>query len=342
MKSERFKEIVEKTEKHDKAIKTLKDLGVFCPFNLSVLTFHGRVNTDGKIFEVQENFENSGYTNGHYNLNAVPGLHTTSFEIVKKYAKTRTYDWNKKLESVKEEEGETFSQKRGKVEVQRIVPKKDGLIVFDILRVSDPEDIFFGIENGYLKLSKKEVEEFLKGCLNEQEREEFKQAMKNLVSCYDFKEMVPELFKNSFSKKALKDFEKICDRNKLTDGKGFVFDLDLEDYLKDFENEEDKENLSKIASNLNTEKLIEDGKLGLLMSKKQSNIDFVEDLTIGFEFLDEFLKRENIVGVHQKIWHSKVIDENNFDEYFFFDTSNLNTEEVWTENTNKNEENFLR
>ena len=66
----------------------------------------------------------------------------------------------------------------------------------------------------------------------------------------------------------------------------------------------------------------------MLLSKLQSGFDFDDICTYNLDFFNDYLQALNIVGVHQKIWHSDIINQNAFDDYFFFDTSKINTEQV--------------
>ena len=61
------------------AIKSLVDLGV-CKYMKDMDLYHGRANTDGKVFEVY-NFDNAGNNTGNENVSKLSGLYVSEFDF---------------------------------------------------------------------------------------------------------------------------------------------------------------------------------------------------------------------------------------------------------------------
>jgi len=305
-----LQKVFDKTIEKEKAILFLKEKGVLIDFNQNLHLFHGRVSSGDKKFFVDPNFDNSGQTLGHYNNNGISGLHASGFDIAEKYAEKRF------------SECEDFKDK--KIEVHQIVPTEDNLLILDLQKLFDIEELEPHLKS--YNISNVEIEEIKKNILSQQDKQKIREAIKTIASSSGATNIMPKLFSSKDSVVILRDLKNICEKNK--DGKPYVLDADLEKYAKQKAKDDAKleEQIYDIAGALNVYKMLtEEGDIKTLMSKFQSDFDFTENSTLNLDFFREFLRNENIVGVKQKLWLSDVIGQTNFDDYFFFDTQRINS-----------------
>ncbi|MBR1925403.1 MAG: hypothetical protein IJ837_00935 [Clostridia bacterium] len=301
----------DKTTEKEKAILFLKGKGVLIDFNQNLHLFHGRVSSGDKNFFVDPNFDNSGQTLGHYNSNGISGLHASAFDIAEKYAEKRFSEY------------EDFKDK--KIEVHQIVPKEDNLLILNLQKLFDIEEL-----EPYLKsynISNEEIEEIKKNVLPLQDKQKVQKAIKTIAFSSGVTNIMPKLFSSKDSVVILRDLKNICEKNK-ENGLPYVLDADLEKYAQKKAEDDEKleEQIYDIAGALNVYKMLtEEGDIKTLMSKFQSDFNFTENSTLNLDFFREFLRNENIIGVKQKLWRSDVIGKTNFDDYFFFDTQRINS-----------------
>lgn len=328
---EKIKSIVEKTQMRNEALSILKDVGVFIPFDSRVHAYHGRANTTGQTFIVKGDFDNSGNKTGFHNVNSTPGLHTSTFEIAKKYALIRTKQYNA-IEGNAPERWQALIGKgftKGTPEVHRIVASHPDLYIFDLCKTYDMDDLSFLLKELDTQIPQEEINEFYEYQLTDSQRKQMEHATKLLAKTVSIQELMPELFEDEkAANKVLFDLQQICERNK--DLK-LVTDDDLEDYVsKAAGNNPKTEGLIRaMAGSVNVyQYLAEYGDLPFVIRKYQSQFDFTNDCTLNLTCAKNFLENQNIVGAHQKIWTSSVINKNGFNEYFFFDTSKIKAEDV--------------
>jgi len=305
-------EVFDKAIEKEKAILFLKEKGVLIDFDSKLHLFHGRINTSNERFFVDPNFDNSGQTLGHHNNNNIPGLHASGFDIAMKYAEKRFI------------EGEDNKDK--KIEVHQIVPTADDLTILNLQKLFDIEEIEQDLSSS-CHLSSEEIEAIKKDVLSEQDKQKVCDAIKTISSSESITSIMPKLFSTKESVVILRDLKNICKNNK--DNKPYVLDSDLEKYVqrKAKGDAELEEQIYDITGALNVYQILtEQGDIKMLMSKFQSDLSFTEDATLNLDFFREFLRNENIVGVKQKLWLSDVIGQTNFDDYFLFDTSRINSE----------------
>lgn len=326
-------DIVKKAETIENSLNVLKKYGVLVPFDSRVHAFHGRVNDTGKRFYVKPDFDNSRNKTGNNNLNAVPGLYASSFEIAKRYADIRSlvnFDVNSK-DNANNDKLKNAGMIKGTPEVHRIVAFYPDLFIFDVMKSNDnlESSIKFFIKNNtdFFREEESNDRYFLK----ENEKIETKNAIKNLARCTSVTEIMPELFADEKqSAKNLMYLTEICEKNYKKTGKPFVFDSDLEKIIKkeNLKNEKE-ENLMQLASSVNSYQiLLKTGDLSDLLISVQNGVDIRDNADINLQFVLNFAKHYNIVGVHQLILTSKIIDKSFFSTYFFFDTSKMNTEDI--------------
>ncbi len=309
----KIQHLVEQAIKKEEAILRLKSLGVLVDFDEKLNLFHGRVNSDGENFFVDPSFDNAGQTLGHYNNNAIPGLHASDYEIARLYAENRYA------------ENATTGNVLGKVEVHKIEPTTNGLMILNVQKLFDVDELEMELKD-YIKISKTESDELKKIELSNEEKEEVKQAVKVIAEQTGPQKLLPKLFGNKESVNILKDMQNICEKNK-KDGKPYVLDDDLESYIiRKGANEKLEAKIRDISGAVNVYQILkEEGNIKMLVSKLQSNFDFTEDMSLNLDLFEKFLKSENIIGIKQKLWLSNVINKNNFDDYFFFDTKRINS-----------------
>ena len=312
----KIQQIVEKAIKREEAISSLLQMGVLVNFDSSINLFHGRVNTKNNNFAVKSNFNNAGSALGHNNNNSIPGLHASSFEVAKKYAEKRFVEHMEK------------NKEQGKVEVHKIFPVQTGTMIFNSQKLFDMEELKPYLENVF-KISTEEIENIEKSILTQEEKEKVCQAVKDISSFYDITSLMPELFNKKESVKILKGLQEICSENEKTKAP-FVFDDDLEKFVqKNASKKMPEELIRSISGALNVyQMLTKQGDIKTLISKFQSDLDFTKDCTLNLKCFRAFLEKEQIVGIKQKLWVSNIINQNNFDDYFFFDTAKVNTKKI--------------
>lgn len=329
--SKKVKDIVEKTQMRNEALAILKDIGVFIPFDSRVHAYHGRVNTNGKTFVIKSDFDNSGNKTGFHNVNNTPGLHTSSYEIARKYAFSRTEQFN----SIEKSDPERWKQLmeggfiKGRPEVHRIIAAHPDLIIFDLCKTYNIEEVSDWMQELEPLVSQSEIDKFYEYQLSKEEKKRMEYAVSLLAKTVSVPELMPELFEETdLALKVLSDLQVICQKD---EDKPFVTDDDLEEYIsKSAEGNPKLEGLIRaIAGSVNVYQFLsERGDLPFMIRKHQSQFDFTDDCTLNLTCIKRFLESQNIVGAQQKIWTSNVINQNGFDEYFFFDTSKLKVEET--------------
>ena len=312
----KVQEFVKVALKKDEAIAFLMEKGVLIGFDEKEKLFHGRVNTNDEKFFVDSNFDNSGRTLGHYNNNAIPGLHASNYKIAQRYANKRMM------------ENAVSGAKMGRIEVHQIAPICSGLKIVNYQKLMDIDDLEPSLLQ--MHISQEEINELKKQKLSPEEMKKVKDAIKTITATHTVEEVMPKLFEFHKDQKILKDLFDICAKNSKKN-KPYVLDDDLEKYITKYAKGsfETEEKIRAISGAVNVFQLLkEDGNIQMLVSKLQSDIDFTDDMSLNLDFFKAFLGKENIVGIKQKIWVSKVINENNFDDYFFFDTQRINTNQV--------------
>lgn len=329
----KVKQIVEKTQMRDEALNTLRGLGLLIPFDARVHAYHGRTNADGAVFHVISKSDEMEQNVGSYYVEKMQGLHTSDFETAKKYANIRTKQFNQNIETSPELMAK-LSQgiiKKGTPEVHRIVAANPDLSIFDVCKIYDIDDFVDSIKSYFYDISQEEIDEIYKYQLTNDEREKMKAAVCKLAKSYSIEDIMPELFDDENGQKVLGDLLNVCKQNKKKSDLPFVLDENVEDYvMQKANNNPQMEELSKaIAGAVNVYNILsENGDLPLIIRKIQSQFDFYDDCTLNLKFAQKFLEKQNIVGLYQKIWSSELINQNNFGEYFFFDTSKIKAEEV--------------
>ncbi|MBQ7603105.1 MAG: hypothetical protein IJU58_03080 [Clostridia bacterium] len=314
------KRIVGDAQMREQAIKELQALGVLLPME-NLHLFHGRMTADDECFLVKSDVNNAGYFDGHYNNNGIPGIHASNPNIAKKYADARLKEYYEKNNS---------SQTTQTATIYKLVPTQKGLFVFDLCKIYKMDEIELFLTNVF-KLTPKETEEIYAKRLTASQEQQLKNIVSTFISTYTIPQLVPELFKDEkISTKIYKDLNQICECNKKDKQKSFVSDGDIETYCKKkLKDNESATNLAQdIGGCINVYQILkETGDIGLLFSKLQSDFNFTEDSTLNLTLFKNFVLQNNIIGVHQKLWVSNVIAEQNFDDYFIFDTSKINTEQ---------------
>lgn len=313
------KRIISNAQKREQAIKDLQALGVLLPME-ELHLFHGRTTADDERFFVKSDFDNADYFDGHYNNNAIPGIHASNLKIAKKYADARLKQYYENNTDIPAKKSPT---------IHKLIPTQPGLFVFDLCKIYKLDELEPYLKDIY-KLTPKETAELYAQKLNDEQEQQLKNAVSKLVSTYNIPKLMPELFKNGkASAKIYKDLNHICERNIKEKQKSVVTDKDIETYCqKKLKNNEKATQLAQdICGCINVYQMLkETGDIGLLLSKLQSDFCFTEDSTLNLRLFKEFLLQNNIIGVHQKLWISEVIGERNFDDYFIFDTSKINTD----------------
>ena len=333
----RVKQIINDAKKREQAIKDLQALGVLLPME-DLNIFHGRTTADAERFFVKSDFDNADYFDGHYNNNAIPGIHASNLKIAKKYADARLkqyYEANPNKAVTKT------------ATIYKLVPTQKGLFVFDLCKIYKLDELEPYLKDVF-KSTPKETKEIYANKLTEEQEQQLKNVISTLVSTYTIPQLMPALFKDEkASLKIYKDLNQICERNIKEKQKGVVTDNDIETYCqKKLKNNESATNLAQdICGCINVYQMLkETGDIGLLFSKLQSDFCFTGDSTLNLNLFKEFLLQNNIIGVYQKLWISEVIGEQNFDDYFIYDTSKINTDKFvkkqkrQEEKENKNQE----
>ena len=304
-------------EKRKQAIKELINLGVLIPFDKKLQLYHGRTTIDGR-FQVKKNINNAGYYMGHYNVNSIPGLHTSTQQIAELYANARA------VEQYKKEPKTILDVKQ---QVNKIVALVNNVLIFDICKVYDLQDLLPNLSQ-FITLTDEEVSKLKNNKLSPEQEKQLNIAISTLISTYTIPELLPSLFGNEQNIKVLKDLALIGKNNAKLGKQEYVFDDDLEKYLSKKTNSQlNQEQVQRIAGAINVYNELKNGAdLQTLFSKLQSGFDFTADRPLNLELFKSFLQKINVCGVHQKIWKSDIIKVTNFDDYFFFDTSKINTE----------------
>ena len=311
----------EQMSKKQMARDALIGLGVLTPFDDDIELFHGRVNKTEQEFRVLPK-----HTDKNKNLT---GLYTGSQETATNYAQSYL---------ARASQSGQVDNELDKLEVYKIVPLKQNQFILDMCRLykSDDYDKEFYVKLG---LTQEQIDEVLAYELNDEERLRASNAINELASCYHLDELLPKYFKYPISYKILKDLEGICIKNGNEGKKPLIYDADLEEYitLQNFKETRIAKLAEHIAREQNSYSLLQQGELRFLVNRLEANIDFSEDFGFGLEFIKEFLKQENIIGMHQKVWASDIIDQKNVDICFFFNTKNIGTENQKLEKANSME-----
>lgn len=295
------------------ALQTLIDLKVIIPFNNSLQLFHGRVSDDNEKFYVKDNASDTDY----YHESSIYGLHTSNYDIARLYAIARAKE--------KYEKSNDNPPVDAQIQVHRIISITNNTFIFDICKIYNIEEIEQELIQ-YLGLTKEDVEQLKINRLNVNQMTKLKDAFSILISTYTIPELMPELFKNEQNIKILKDCKTICTKNLKQGKEPLIYDDDLEKYLQKLPNL-NADLIQSIAGCLNTyNTLTHTCDLPLLFSKLQSGFNLTENCSLNMQLFKNFLLQLNICGIHQKVWRSDIVKPTNFDDYFFFDTSKINTE----------------
>ena len=156
------------------------------------------------------------------------------------------------------------------------------------------------------------------------------QAWSTLISTFTIPQLMPNLFNNEASSKIFKDLNKICLEKQKLNQTAVVTDNECEKYIA----KRSKDNISSqliedICGSINVYYMLkQQGDIATLVSKLQSDFNFTDNCTLNLNLFKSFLTQLNIIGFHQKIWFSEIVDEKNFDDYFIFDTSKINTKQM--------------
>ncbi len=307
-----------KEAKH-KLIRELTRLKVLVPFDDNLKLFHGRANETNKKFHIKSYVDNSGNKLGHYNVNVIPGLHTSTYDIAKRYAEARKNQAYKKAINVSVAP-----------EVKRIVATSPNLMIFNLCKIFNLDDILSSL-SAVISLPKETEEKLYSDLLPKKEFDACLHIIKELTLCYTLPQISPTLFNNEEQIKITKNLLKLAKQNYSKYNRYVVTDNDCDNYIKKLSplTDKEEENIKNIAGAINVYyALAHSGDIAMLLSKLQSGFDFDDICTYNLDFFNDYLQALNIVGVHQKIWHSDIINQNAFDDYFFFDTSKINTEQV--------------
>ena len=303
------------------AISTLIDLGVLIPFNEKLHLYHGRTSNDNDTFVIKNNMDNSGHYMGHYNVNAIPGLHASTKQIAELYANARTAE-----QYTKNPPNKFLSANQ---QTHKIVALTNNAKIFDVCKIYDLEDLLPTLKN-FVALTEEDVNKLKSNRLSFEQEQQLSNAVSILASTYTIPKLLPNLFKDDTNIKVLKDLTTISKNNAKLGKQEYVFDDDVEKFLSKKPNSQlNQELVNDIAGAINVYTMLKNGtNLQMLFSKLQSGFDFTENKTLNLELFKNFLVQLNICGVHQKIWKSDIINLTNFDDYFFFDTSKINTEQI--------------
>lgn len=304
------------------AINTLNNLKVLIPFDSSLELYHGRTESEQEKYSIKNDVNNTGNYNGHYNVNGIPGLHTSTIQVAQLYANART----------KEKYTRLINQHaiiNAKPNIYRIVATTNSMYIFDICKIYNTPDLIEELSS-FINLSEEEKKYLNNNLLSKEQTQQMKNAISALISTYTIPELVPHLFCDKQNSKILKDLIFISKQNSKQGKKQIVYDKDLEKYLTRCKSKNlDIKIIQKIANTINMYNMIKfDCDILTLFNKLQSGIDFNDECSLNLDLFKNFLISNNICGVHQKIWKSNVISLANFDDYFFFDTTKINTERV--------------
>lgn len=293
------------------ALKKLKELNVILEFE-NIKAFHGRATKENENFVVKDNVDNTLDILGHYNINNVAGLFATDFSHAQKYADFRVEEEYKKTQTIL------------KPKVFEIVPKQSGLLVFDLTKIEDIEELDYFFHE-ILHLNQNEITEIEKNCLTHEEQQKLKAAISELVSCHSVLSLMPELFETKQDVKNLKDLTEIIKQKEKKTQNPLITDQELEAFIKKTKQQKNDERICEICGAINSYEILKSGDIKTMFSKFQSDFDFCEDCALNLKLMKSFLEKENIVGVKQKLWNSDNIKEQNFDTFFFFNTKQIGT-----------------
>ena len=278
------------------------------------------MNNDGKKFVVKPDFDNTGKTGDHYNNNAIPGIHASTYEIAQKYAAKRTRDY--------------YNQKATSLalilpceNVCEIVGTEPDLKLIDVCKFLQLDELEPFLTKVY-KMSSQDIQVLRENILTDEQDKQMRYAWSTLIGTYKIPELMPHLFEDKgIAIKIYKDLVQICKDNKKLGQGAVITDADCENYAKKRGHDNISSQLIQdMTGCINVYQLLkQNGDIGLLVSKLQSNFNFTENSTLNLDLFKSFLSKMSIVGVHQKIWASEVIDDGNFDDYFIFDTSRITT-----------------
>ena len=317
----RIKDVINLAEIRQLAIEQLLTFGVVIPFDNKIHLFHGRMSDKDEKFVVKTNFNNAGQTPDHYNVNAIPGMHASTFFIAEKYAQRRTSDFYSKQTKLP---ANLPSDK-----VYEIVGKSNNLMFIDVCKFLQIEELEPYLSNIY-KIPQEQIEQLKKNILSTANQQKMQQVWSTLISTFTIPQLMPNLFNNEASSKIFKDLNKICLEKQKLNQPAVVTDNECEKYIaKRSKDNIPSQLIEDICGSINVYYMLkQQGGIATLVSKLQSDFNFTDNCTLNLNLFKSFLTQLNIIGFHQKIWFSEIVDEKNFDDYFIFDTSKINTKQM--------------